>query len=187
MLALNPPFNRVCTALMFLPGSAGVGNATSKTNLKDIFNSRVTFNVITGSLVMFFNTISTFGPPGFTGGKGPVKETTSIGCRLVALGVVVVAVLDWEVVVVEDAQDVKSVINVIIAHNNRTILTGYFCRGAFILIFSVFISVFPSRSIDKSKYYGKYYIARPKAASQPHGTFRCCIYYRNKYQDVCFS
>jgi hypothetical protein len=132
---------------MFLPGSAGVGNATSKTNLKDIFNSRVTLKAITGSVVMFFNTISTFGPPGFTGGKGPVKETTSIGCRLVALGVVVVAVLDWEVVVVEDAQDVKSVINVIIAHNNRMILTGYFCRGAFISTFSVFILISPSCSI----------------------------------------
>jgi len=66
---------------------------------------------------------------------------------LVALGVVVVAVLDWEVVVVEDAQDVKSVINVIIAHNNRMILTGYFCRGAFISTFSVFILISPSCSI----------------------------------------
>ena len=66
VLSLNPPLIRVCSVLIVLPGNTGTGNETSKTKLKGLFNSSVTFKVTIGSVDIFFNIISTFGPPGFT-------------------------------------------------------------------------------------------------------------------------
>jgi hypothetical protein len=78
--------------------------------------------VTIGSEDIFFSIISTFGPPGFTGGKGPIKETTSSGCWLVRVVEKVVAGLVVEEdVICAGKQAVRRMINIKAAHNNGTL------------------------------------------------------------------
>ena len=117
-----------------MPAIIGTGSDTSKGILKDRFSSRVTVRDTMGSEDTFFKTNSMVGPPGFIGGTGPDKETTSSGFWSVIVGVGVEAGVDVEGVGVgEDEQAARRAISAKTAQNNRIIIKGDFRLNTFII------------------------------------------------------
>jgi hypothetical protein len=79
-LSLNPPPIRVSVSLVLLLCSRGAKGVTLKVKSKGLFSSRVAVKEITGSAATFFRVISTIGPPGLIGCRGPKTDVISIGC-----------------------------------------------------------------------------------------------------------
>jgi hypothetical protein len=77
----NPPLINVRVSLMLLPENKGLAEVTAKSKSwgpGSVNSTKKAVKEITGSVDTFFNVISTVGPPGVNGCKGPVTETTSI-------------------------------------------------------------------------------------------------------------
>jgi hypothetical protein len=79
-LSLNPPPISVSLALILFAGNRGFEELTSNSKLKVLLSSRAAVKETIDSVDTFLRVISTIGPPGLRGERGPNTDTTSMGC-----------------------------------------------------------------------------------------------------------